>query len=84
MNLGYIQIQIHKKDLIDNVDSLVRIQPLAADDTLVVHSGKRTFTQPPKAWDAYIGTRGQRGAFLPRGYRRVTDTETDSPNQDSI
>ena len=68
-------IQVHKKDLEASEDALAFIQPLSNEETLVIHSGKRYFKITSKDLPQYLGTRGQRGVLLPRGYRRVTQVE---------
>ena len=72
-------IQLHSKDIEANTDSLIYIKALSKDADLVLHSGKRFFRLSPKDQSAYLGSRGQRGVLLPRGYRRVTDIATEGP-----
>ena len=70
-------IQIHGKDIEANTDRLVYIKALPKDAALILHSGKRFFKLTPRDQAAYLGSRGQRGVLLPRGYRRVTSTEVE-------
>ncbi|MEM7195794.1 MAG: DNA topoisomerase IV subunit A [Pseudomonadota bacterium] len=45
-------------------------------DHLRVFSGKRYLNLKPADFDTYVGTRAQRGKFLPRGFRQVQAIET--------
>ncbi len=46
-----------------------------AGRSLVIISGKRTFTLKPSDLDLYQGERGRRGRMLPRGFQRVDGLE---------
>ncbi|RJS95386.1 DNA topoisomerase IV subunit A [Salinisphaera sp. Q1T1-3] len=52
-------------------ETLVAIQALAEQATLVVHSGKRHMTLKSAERDAYRGPRASRGRQLPRGFTSV-------------
>jgi topoisomerase-4 subunit A len=52
------------------------IMVIAADRKLVVVSGERRMTLAFGELDSYRGERGQRGAVLPRGWRKVDRLET--------
>ena len=52
---------------------------VAPDRKLVVLSGERRMTIDFKDLDAYRGERGQRGAVLPRGWRKVDRLEIVTP-----
>ncbi len=43
--------------------------------SLRVYSGKRYLNLKPSDFDNYVGTRAQRGRFLPRGFRQVQSIE---------
>ncbi|MGA0704156.1 MAG: DNA topoisomerase IV subunit A [Steroidobacteraceae bacterium] len=45
---------------------------------LLVHCGERRMTLAGKELDAYLGARGQRGALLPRGWRKVDRLEIEA------
>ncbi len=50
---------------------LAYLTVLPKDSSLVISSGKRTFTLKPADLDHYQGERGRRGNKLPRGFQRV-------------
>tara|TARA_A100001015_G_C15036010_1_gene736255 strand:- start:1291 stop:3510 length:2220 start_codon:yes stop_codon:yes gene_type:complete len=68
-------LQIHKKDVEANTDKLAFVVAFTEQCTLVLHAGKRFFKVPPSEHLTYIGTRGQRGTQLPRGFRHVSRVE---------
>ena len=45
--------------------------------SLIIASGKRTFTLKPADLDLYQGERGRRGKPLPRGFQRVDGLTVD-------
>jgi topoisomerase-4 subunit A len=55
---------------------LMALAVVAPDRKLVVVSGERRMTLSCNELDAYRGARGQRGAVLPRGWRKVDRLET--------
>ncbi|HEY4646257.1 MAG TPA: DNA gyrase C-terminal beta-propeller domain-containing protein, partial [Steroidobacteraceae bacterium] len=55
---------------------LTAMSVVAPDRKLVVVSGERRMTLSFSELDAYQGARGQRGAVLPRGWRKVDRLET--------
>ena len=55
---------------------LTAMSVVAPDRKLVVVSGERRMTLSFGELDAYQGARGQRGAVLPRGWRKVDRLET--------
>jgi len=44
---------------------------VAPNQSVIVHSGERKMTVTWKDLQHYLGSRGQRGAVLPRGWRKV-------------
>lgn len=68
-------LNLHKKDLIEKTDGLVFSHAFKEDQTLVLTAGKRSLKLSPSEWQTYLGTRGQRGLFLPRGFRRVSQID---------
>ncbi len=50
---------------------VVAVQVLGAQDTLVIHSGKRHQNFKSKDLEHYRGERGRRGNKLPRGFQKV-------------
>jgi topoisomerase-4 subunit A len=52
-------------------ERVVAIAVVAPGARLAVKSGSRTMTLSFKELDAYVGSRGQRGGLLPRGWQKV-------------
>jgi topoisomerase-4 subunit A len=52
-------------------ETLTAMTVLAAGQSLAVFSGERQMTLTPADLKDYQGTRAQRGALLPRGWRTV-------------
>ena len=52
-------------------DWLLALAVVREGGSLVIASGKRTFTLKPADLDLYQGERGRRGKALPRGFQRV-------------
>ncbi|AME01246.1 DNA topoisomerase IV subunit A [Moraxella osloensis] len=63
--------------LIDLKDgnSVVAITTLTESDSLVLNSGKRTLTLKPMDIANFMGTRGRRGALLPKGFQKVSGVQ---------
>lgn len=53
-------------------DSMVAITTFAEGDSLSLDSGKRTLTLKPMDIANFMGTRGRRGALLPKGFQKVS------------
>lgn len=53
-------------------DSVVAITTFAEGDSLLLDSGKRTLTLKPMDIANFMGTRGRRGALLPKGFQKVS------------
>lgn len=52
-------------------DSVVAITTFSEGDSLALDSGKRTLTLKPMDIANFMGTRGRRGALLPKGFQKV-------------
>ncbi|QCR85439.1 DNA topoisomerase IV subunit A [Moraxella osloensis] len=56
-------------------DSVVAITTFSQGDSLVLDSGKRTLTLKPMDIANFMGTRGRRGALLPKGFQKVSGVQ---------
>lgn len=56
-------------------DSVVAITTFSEGDSLVLDSGKRTLTLKPMDIANFMGTRGRRGALLPKGFQKVSGVQ---------
>lgn len=56
-------------------DSVVAITTFAEGDSLVLDGGKRTLTLKPMDIANFMGTRGRRGALLPKGFQKVSGVQ---------
>ena len=56
-------------------DSVVAITTFAEGDSLSLDSGKRTLTLKPMDIANFMGTRGRRGALLPKGFQKVSGVQ---------
>lgn len=63
----------------DGEEWVVDLTVFSKSESLRISSGNRTHTIKPNAFDKYIGSRGHRGKFLPRGFRRVQSIEAIAP-----
>lgn len=54
-------------------DSVVAITTFSEGDSLSLDSGKRTLTLKPMDIANFMGTRGRRGALLPKGFQKVSN-----------
>ena len=57
-------------------DSVVAIATFSEGDSLSLDSGKRTLTLKPMDIANFMGTRGRRGALLPKGFQKVNSIIT--------
>jgi topoisomerase-4 subunit A len=57
--------------VVEHLEYVQDVVLLHADDTLVIHAGKRHLSLKPDDLVHYQGERGRRGAKLPRGFQRV-------------
>jgi topoisomerase-4 subunit A len=74
---GNKMISIPAKAFAAGKERMVAIAVLSADGRLKVISGQRVMTLKPKDLERYAGKRAQRGALLPRGWRKVERLETE-------
>ena len=58
-----------------NNRQLILIKTLQKGSNLKIHSGKQRYTIKAKDLENFVGTRGRKGNFLPKGYRRVDKLE---------
>ena len=56
---------------------MVDMVVLGKKDSLIIESGKRSFTLKPADIEHYIGERGRRGNKLPRGFQKVDGLAVD-------
>ena len=68
-------INIDKKKFESKENKLVFIKTLEKGSDLKIHSGKQSYTVKAKDLENFVGTRGRKGNFLPKGYRRVEKLE---------
>ena len=68
-------ISIDKKKFEAKENKLIFIKTLKKGSNLKIHSGKQSYTIKAKDLENFVGTRGRKGNFLPKGYRRVDKLE---------
>lgn len=61
----------------EHEEFMVAVVVLGADDTLVVHSGKRKLKLKGADLEHYLGERGRRGNKLPRGFQSVASMDVE-------
>jgi len=61
-------------------ENMVAVVVLPLLGSVQVRSGQRTMTLKPRDLEKYLGTRGRRGALLPRGWRKVDGLQVDIPD----
>ncbi|MCB1842500.1 MAG: DNA topoisomerase IV subunit A, partial [Halioglobus sp.] len=71
-------ISIPSARVLSREEYVVAIEVLAADDALVVYSGKRHIRLKGDDLAHYRGERGRRGNKLPRGFQKVDRVEVES------
>ena len=59
---------------------MVAVAVLGAQDTLVIHAGKRHLNLKFSELEHYCGERGRRGNKLPRGFQKVDNMEVVQPS----
>ena len=64
-------MNIPKNLLADRLEFMAHLLVLTANDTLVVHSGKRHINLKFADLEHYRGERARRGLKLPRGFQKV-------------
>ena len=52
-------------------------------DSLVIQSGRRSFTLKPSQWQPYVTARAKRGKFIPQGFRKVSALSVLSQEDDN-
>jgi len=58
-------------------ERMIAAVALSSAASLKVYSGQRVMTLKPRDLEHYMGTRGRRGALLPRGWRKVDRIQAD-------
>jgi topoisomerase-4 subunit A len=71
-------MQIPSAKLASREEYVVDIAVLAKDESLILYTGKRSFTLKPEDLKHYKGNRGLRGNLLPRGFQKVDRIERGS------
>ncbi|MFT5259611.1 MAG: topoisomerase-4 subunit A [Saprospiraceae bacterium] len=72
---GVKLINIPKANLTAGEEFVVAVCAFQEGQKIRVHAGKRHLTLKPIDFEGYIGSRAQRGKFLPRGFRQATGIE---------
>ena len=65
----------------EGLETVTYLQLLSADDSLVLHAGRRHVTLKPSDLEHYRGERGRRGNKLPRGLQKVDQLDVVSPEK---
>jgi topoisomerase-4 subunit A len=65
---------------LERAELVVGVAVVAPGGSLLVHTGERAMTLVWGDLKDYRGARAQRGAVLPRGWRRVTRLEALAPS----
>jgi len=73
---------IPTKKFKEGEESMVAMALLGEEDKLIVHSGKRKMTVKGADLDYYFGERAQRGAMLPKGWRKVDSLSVERKAKD--
>lgn len=68
-------INIPKVALASGEEFVVAVCAFQEGQKIRVHAGKRHLTLKPSDFEGYIGSRAQRGKFLPRGFRQTSGVE---------
>ena len=68
-------INIDKKQFEAKENKLIFLKSLPKGSSLKIYSGKQNYTIKSKDLENFVGTRGRKGNFLPKGYRRVDAVE---------
>ncbi|MHA7881171.1 MAG: DNA topoisomerase IV subunit A [Saccharospirillum sp.] len=68
-------INIPSSRAAEHEEYMIGARVLGADDTLVVHAGKRKLKLKGADLEHYLGERGRRGNKLPRGFQNVSGME---------
>ena len=73
-------ISIDKGKHAANEDGLLFLLALPKDASLKVFSGKQHYVIKPNDLRNFVGVRGRKGNFLPKGFRRVENAEVLLPD----
>ena len=68
-------INIDKKKFEAKENKLIFLKTLNKGDNLKIYSGKQSYMIKSKDLENFVGSRGRKGNFLPKGYRRVDKLE---------
>ena len=68
-------INIDKKRFEAKENRLIFLKTLNKGDNLKIYSGKQSYMIKSKDLENFVGSRGRKGNFLPKGYRRVDKLE---------
>ena len=68
-------INIDKKKFEAKENRLIFLKTLYKGDNLKIYSGKQSYMIKSKDLENFVGSRGRKGNFLPKGYRRVDKLE---------
>ena len=69
-------IGIDKKLYALEEDKVIFANALGENDSLKIFSGKQHFEIKSKDLNNFVGARGRKGNFLPKGFRKINRTET--------
>ena len=69
-------IGIDKKLYASEEDKVIFANALGENDSLKIFSGKQHFEIKSKDLNNFVGARGRKGNFLPKGFRKINRTET--------
>ena len=69
-------IGIDKKLYALEEDKVIFANALSENDSLKIFSGKQHFEIKSKDLNNFVGARGRKGNFLPKGFRKINRTET--------
>ena len=68
-------ISIDKKKFEAKEDQLMYLVTFKKGESIKLYSGKQHFVIKPSDLDNFLGNRGRKGNFLPKGYRKVDKVE---------
>ncbi len=72
---GVKLMNIPKPKLASGEEFMIAACAFQEGQKIRVHAGKRHITLKPSDFEGYIGSRAQRGKFLPRGFRQASGVE---------
>ena len=68
-------ISIDKKKFEAKEDQLMYLVTFKKGESIKLYSGKQHFVIKPNDLENFLGNRGRKGNFLPKGYRKVDKVE---------